>query len=206
MPKLSYNVMALVICLSVCWQFLVGMSCQFFNESLWCLVPRCFSNSISVVLDIFEHRSGHKMYPFIPIIIPWKSSQYYGSCSGGSVVSVLDSLPGGCEFDPRLRQNFCPAYFRLLPLQKHVGKVVGGFGKKSCWYWCEKASKHMCIIDHHDMTLAVKVALNPNTTNQPAILWIHVICLFLCPCIKSLEVYCFAGVCSSVCPKLNVKT
>ena len=24
----------------------------------------------------------------------------------------------------------------------------------------------MCITDHHDMTLAVKVALNPNTTNQ----------------------------------------
>ena len=24
------------------------------------------------------------------------------------------------------------AYFRLSPLQKHVRKVVGGFGKKSC--------------------------------------------------------------------------
>ena len=24
----------------------------------------------------------------------------------------------------------------------------------------------MCVTDHHDMTLAVKVALNPNTTNQ----------------------------------------
>ena len=30
-----------------------------------------------------------------------------------------------------------------------------------------KARKHMCVINHHDMTLAVKVALNPNTTNQP---------------------------------------
>ena len=27
--------------------------------------------------------------------------------------------------------------------------------------------KHMCVTDRHDMTLAVKVALNPNTTNQP---------------------------------------
>ena len=27
---------------------------------------------------------------------------------------------------------FFPAYFRLSPLQKHVRKVVGGFGKKSC--------------------------------------------------------------------------
>ena len=34
-------------------------------------------------------------------------------------------------------------------------------------FWCEKARKHMCITDSHDMTLAVKVALNPNTTNQP---------------------------------------
>ena len=25
----------------------------------------------------------------------------------------------------------------------------------------------MCVTDCHDMTLAVKVALNPNTTNQP---------------------------------------
>ena len=34
-------------------------------------------------------------------------------------------------------------------------------------YWCEKARKHICVTDSHDMTLAVKVALNPNTTNQP---------------------------------------
>ena len=27
---------------------------------------------------------------------------------------------------------FFPTYFRLSPLQKHVKKVVGGFGKKSC--------------------------------------------------------------------------
>ena len=50
----------------------------------------------------------------------------------GSVVSVSDSCPGGCEFDPLLRRLFFPAYFRLSPLQKHVRKVVGGFGKKSC--------------------------------------------------------------------------
>ena len=28
----------------------------------------------------------------------------------------------------------------------------------------------MCITDRHDMTLAVKVVLNPNTTNQQTIL------------------------------------
>ena len=29
----------------------------------------------------------------------------------------------------------------------------------------------MCVTDRHDMTLAVKVALNPNTTNQPTNLY-----------------------------------
>ena len=51
---------------------------------------------------------------------------------GGSVVSLSDSRPGGREFDPRLRRLFFPACFHLSPLQKHVRKVVGGFGKISC--------------------------------------------------------------------------
>ena len=55
-----------------------------------------------------------------------------GPRPGGSVVSMLDSRPDGCEFDPRLRRLSFPAYFRLAPLQKHVRKVVGGFRKKSC--------------------------------------------------------------------------
>ena len=38
----------------------------------------------------------------------------------------------GCEFNPRLRRLFFAAYFRLSALQKHVRKVVDGFGKKSC--------------------------------------------------------------------------
>ena len=29
-----------------------------------------------------------------------------------------------------------------------------------------ESQKHICVTDRHDMTLAVKVALNPNTTNQ----------------------------------------
>ena len=33
-------------------------------------------------------------------------------------------------------------------------------------YWCEKARKHMCVTESHDMTLAVKAALNPYTTNN----------------------------------------
>ena len=40
-------------------------------------------------------------------------------------------------------------------------------------FWCEKARKHMCVTNRHDVTLAVKVAFNLNTTNQPTyvILW-----------------------------------
>ena len=77
---------------------------------------------------------------------------------GSSVVSVTDSWPGGCEFDPRVRRTFFLAYFRLSPLQKHVRKVVGVL----VLVWGSQET-HM---RHHDMTLAVKVALNPNTTNQ----------------------------------------
>ena len=101
------------------------------------------------------HSRGHI---FSPIII---------SPARMALVSMSDSCFCGCEFDPRLRQSHFLAYFRLSPLQKHVRKVVGGFGKKSvCLYWCEKARKHICMTDFHDMTLAVKVALNPNTANQ----------------------------------------
>ena len=72
---------------------------------------------------------------------------------------------------PRLRQTFFPAYFRLSPLQNQVRKVVGGFGKES--YVSTGVRKpgnqptnHMCVTDRHEMTLGVKLALNPNTTNQ----------------------------------------
>ena len=53
-------------------------------------------------------------------------------CPGGSVVSISNSWAGGCEFDPWLRQTVFQMYFCLSPLQKHVRKVVGGFGEKSC--------------------------------------------------------------------------
>ena len=52
-------------------------------------------------------------------------------------------------------------------MQMHVRKVVGGFGKKSCISTGERkpgntyASPTAMI-----MTLAVKVALNPNSANQ----------------------------------------
>ena len=84
----------------------------------------------------------------------------------GSMVSVSDSRPGGCEFDPRLRRLFFPAYFRFSPLQKYVRKVVGGFGQKSCVSTGVRKPGNTCVTDRHDKTFGVKVALNPNTTNQ----------------------------------------
>ena len=50
---------------------------------------------------------------------------------------------------------------------KYVRKVVGGFGKKSCVSTgVRMPGNAVCITDRHDMTLAVKVALNSNTNNQ----------------------------------------
>ena len=37
--------------------------------------------------------------------------------------------------------------------------------EKLCQYMCEKARKHMCVTELHDMTLAVKVAFDLNTTS-----------------------------------------
>ena len=73
---------------------------------------------------MFNHLSSHRS----TIMYTRGIVHNTGPHSGSSVVSVSD--PGGCEFDPQFRQTFFPAYFRLSPLQKHVRKVVGGFGKK----------------------------------------------------------------------------
>ena len=46
-------------------------------------------------------------------------------------------------------------------------KVVSGFGKKGCVSTDLRKPENTCVTDRRDMTLAVKVALNPNTTDQP---------------------------------------
>ena len=62
----------------------------------------------------------------------------------GSVVSVSDSWPGGCELDPRFRRIFFPVCFCLSLLQKHVRKVVGSFGRKSCLSTGVRKPGNMC--------------------------------------------------------------
>ena len=68
-----------------------------------------------------------------PLLKP-RINSYCCVCDHGSVKRrAQPGRPsGGCEFDLWFWRLFYPAYFRLSPLQKHVRKLVGGFGKKSC--------------------------------------------------------------------------
>ena len=61
--------------------------------------------------------------------------------------------------------NFLSGVFSPLTSAKACEKCSRWLWKeKLCYYWCKKARKHVCVIDRHDITLAIKVALNPNTT------------------------------------------
>ena len=46
-----------------------------------------------------------------------------------------------------------------------IGEIVRIYAN-SKYLECEKARNNMCFTDRNDMTIAVKVALNPSTTNQ----------------------------------------
>ena len=62
--------------------------------------------------------------------------------------------------------NFLSGVFSPLTSAEACEKSSRWLWKERlCWHWCEKARKHICVTDSHDMTLAVKVALHPNTTN-----------------------------------------
>ena len=130
---------------------------------------------ILLVLWQMSSRSHKMRYSSNLLAILHHWNKYLTSLFSGPT-RVSDSWLG-CEFDPRLRRLFFMAYFRLSPLQKHVRKVVGGFGKKSC---VSTGVRKPGNTHRHDMTLAVKVAFNPNTTNQPVpFLWIWRIYSFL---------------------------
>ena len=53
-----------------------------------------------------------------------------------------------------------------------VRKVVGGFGKKSCVGTGVRKPGNTCVTDRLDMTLAVKVALNPQYNNNNYLVWV----------------------------------
>ena len=74
---------------------------------------------------------------------------------------VVSLIPGWCKL------SVCRIFTSRL-WEKHVRKVVSGFRKivVLVLMW-ERQEAHVCH-DRHKVTLAVKVALNPNTTNQQA--------------------------------------
>ena len=113
-------------------------------------------------MDFVQISYMHHSHQFLRRVRSWAPRP------SGSVVSALDSQADGCEFDPRLRRTFLSGIFSPLTSGEACEKSSRWLWKeKLCKYTCEEARKHMCITDHHDMTLAVKVALNPNTINQP---------------------------------------
>ena len=78
---------------------------------------------------------------------------------------AIDSV-GPASLALSVPPSVCNQNFRRTFLRSE--KSSGSLGKeKLSRYWCEKARKHMCVTDRHDMTLAFKVGLSPNTTNQP---------------------------------------
>ena len=82
-----------------------------------------------------SRNAGYKHFPFLHNVFKRLSQAFYkpGLC-GNPPGRLSDEhvRPGGCELDPWSRQLFFLAYLCLSPLQKHVRKVVSGFGKKSC--------------------------------------------------------------------------
>ena len=85
-------------------------------------------------------------------------------CPGSSVVSMSDSW---LRVLYPVEANFVSGVISPVTSETCGKSSQWLWKEKSCKYWYEKARKHMCVTKHHDMTLAVKVALNPNTINQP---------------------------------------
>ena len=61
-----------------------------------------------------------------------------------------------------IEANLLSGVFSPLTFAEACEKSSPWLWKEKLWYyWCEKARKHICVTDRHDMTSAVKVALNP---------------------------------------------
>ena len=84
--------------------------------------------------------------------------------SGDDLV-VVSLIPGWGDFSFRhiFASHLCRSMWEKesVALERKVVLVLV----------CEKARKHICVTDRHDITLAVKVALNPNTTNNQSKLY-----------------------------------
>ena len=65
--------------------------------------------------------------------------------------------------------NFLSGVFSPLTSAEACEKRIWWLLKESCVSTGVRKSGNTCVTDHPYMTLPVKVALNPNTTNQPMI-------------------------------------
>ena len=122
------------------------------------IIPFLFKFSLRLCLQLSTIHKSHTIFnqyrvttkqeikfPDNSLSFPWKiwkfsdmlhcniwPFRHFSPRPDGLVVSMSDSCPGGCEFDPLLRRLFFPAHFRLSPLQKHTCE------KSSWWLWKEK--------------------------------------------------------------------
>ena len=91
------------------WPFL-GHSC-FTNTSCFSITFTTFWAYFRFHLQMLSIFTSVKFYCCNVMI-----SSFVINPLRGSLIRVSDSWPGGCEFDPQLRQTFIPAYFHLSPL------------------------------------------------------------------------------------------
>ena len=80
-------------------------------------------------------------------------------------LSFRISLPRSIKKKNITKRN--AVYFRLCIDLMHILPPVTAEGFDGSHHPRFAEWKHMCVTDRHDMTIAVRVALNPNTTNQP---------------------------------------
>ena len=111
------------------FQFLQIWSCRLLTHSVWKSLRFVVWYRINRLLYTNTDNCLIREIVCLFDIQNLPEAESFQPCPDGSVISVSDPWPGGCEFGARLRPSFFPAYFRLSPL-KHVRKVVGRFRKK----------------------------------------------------------------------------
>ena len=138
----------------------------FFSHSVFCLIQDKFCHHLLIrYLQILSIWTGFRILSLgKKLIVIEMIGFFYERLEPSWLVSMSDSWPGGCELDTLLRPTFFP-YSCLSPQLKHVKKIVCGFGKKLVLVLVWEGQK-MPVHHRHDMLLAVKVAINPNTINQ----------------------------------------
>ena len=125
-------------------------------ENAWLIrtLARISFSEVCIPMKYFDHfqATGSFMHGVPP---EWVSGEHVGLMTWWlRVQSTVEATFLSGVFLPLTSAEACEKTSRWL------------WKEKLCSYWCEKVRKHRCVTDRHDMTLAVEVALNPNTTKQ----------------------------------------